>query len=71
MAETIVIPIKGMTCSHCVGAIQKALGKVAGVESVTVSLKEKSVTLIVTNNDETTRANAEAAIEDAGYEVRK
>ena len=33
--------IDGMTCDHCKRAVEEALGGVAGVASVTVSLADK------------------------------
>ncbi len=36
--ETISLPIEGMTCASCVGRVEAALAKVAGVGSVSVNL---------------------------------
>jgi Cu+-exporting ATPase len=36
--KEVTIPIGGMTCAACVRAVEKAVGKVAGVESVGVNL---------------------------------
>lgn len=38
LISTISLPIEGMTCASCVGRVEKALGKVEGVDSVTVNL---------------------------------
>ncbi len=34
MRETIRIKVSGMTCMHCVAAVEKALAAVEGVEEV-------------------------------------
>ncbi len=64
---TKTITIEGMMCSHCTGRVQKALEEVAGVESVVMSLEEKTaqVTLKTDVADEVLKA----AVTDAGYEV--
>jgi copper chaperone len=61
------IHILGMTCQHCVVAVEEALGRVDGVTSVEVNLdsgiatysEEKRVDLQVVRQ----------AVEDAGYKV--
>src|SRR5690606_31627773 len=60
------LPIQGMTCASCAGRIERALARLAGVNSVQVNLASDSVTL---------RAPADAlprlveAVRDAGYQV--
>lgn len=36
----IELVVEGMSCEHCRAAVESALAKVAGVESVSVSLEE-------------------------------
>jgi copper chaperone len=43
MATTL--QVSGMTCSHCVRAVTKALESVAGAERVSVSLEGSSATV--------------------------
>jgi CsoR family transcriptional regulator, copper-sensing transcriptional repressor len=38
--ETIVIPVKGMTCMGCVSSVKRVLGAVPGVGSAEVSLEK-------------------------------
>lgn len=38
--QTVTVWIKGMTCSSCVQSIEGRISEVAGVKSITVSLKE-------------------------------
>ncbi|XAR53488.1 hypothetical protein NMG60_11022061 [Bertholletia excelsa] len=44
MSQTVVLKV-GMTCEGCVGAVQRVLGKMEGVESFNVDLKEQKVTV--------------------------
>ena len=40
--ETKILKIGGMSCEHCVRAVTNAVGSIAGVESVNVSLEAGS-----------------------------
>ncbi|KAG9139717.1 hypothetical protein Leryth_016661 [Lithospermum erythrorhizon] len=44
MSETVVLKV-GMSCQGCVGAVQRVLGKMEGVESFDIDLKEQKVTI--------------------------
>ncbi|GAB7388355.1 copper chaperone CopZ [Bacillaceae bacterium] len=60
--------VQGMSCSHCVHAIETALKDLAGVESVSVDLRENKVT--VSFDEESVGLDrVKEAIEEAGYEV--
>ncbi len=62
-----VMTIEGMMCAHCTGRVQKALEEIEGVESVVVSLEQKSaeITLSAEMSDDVLKA----AVTEAGYEV--
>ena len=66
MTETIYT-VTGMTCGHCANAVTEEVGKINGVESVTVDLPTGAVTVVstVTPSDEAVRA----AVDEAGYQV--
>ena len=62
----ITLKIDGMMCMHCVAHVKKALEGVSGVESVEVSLEQKTATV------EGQSLSVEAltkAVTDAGYSV--
>ena len=40
--ETKILKVGGMLCEHCVKAVTAAVGSIAGVDSVKVSLEEGS-----------------------------
>ncbi|MDR2006162.1 MAG: copper ion binding protein, partial [Acidaminococcales bacterium] len=67
MAKTI-LKVEGMSCEHCVAAIKKAVGALAGVTGVSVDLGGKSVTV---EHDPAVADTAAltGAIEDQGYDV--
>jgi copper chaperone len=60
-------PVSGMTCDHCVRAVQSEVGKVPGVASVLVDLGSGSVTVV--SEEPVDPAAVKAAIEEAGYEL--
>lgn len=68
MAEkhTIVIPIGGMSCQHCVKSVTGKLSGMAGVESVAVDLQKGQAT--VTGTDLNIPA-LRAAIEELGFDA--
>ena len=66
MSEQIQLNISGMSCASCVGRIEKALAKVAGVEQVSVNLASETATISGLS------VSAEllmAAVEKAGYQA--
>jgi copper chaperone len=68
MSTTTTITVDGMTCGHCVNAVQTEVGKLDGVTGVAVDLASGQVTIVA---DQAPDADAlREAVEDAGYEVR-
>ena len=65
MKKTMII--EGMMCAHCTGRVQKALEEIGGVESVVMSLEEKSTEVMLT--EEVSDDVLKAAVTEAGYEV--
>lgn len=66
--EQTVLKVEGMSCNHCVKAIEKAIGTLPGIENVSVDLKSKTVTV---NYDpaQSPLDTIKAQIDDQGYEV--
>ncbi|MBU0733484.1 MAG: copper ion binding protein [Proteobacteria bacterium] len=61
------IKIQGMSCKHCVMAVQKALGEIDGVKDVKVDLEKSEATF-----DEATPVDMNTvreAVKKAGYQV--
>ncbi|HYB87302.1 MAG TPA: cation transporter [Streptosporangiaceae bacterium] len=66
MTET-VITVAGMTCGHCVSAVQGEIGKLPGVTGVEVNLETGTVR--ITADEPPDRAALSAAVDEAGYEL--
>ena len=63
------IHIEGMSCQHCVKAVEGALTALPGVSSVTVSL-EKNQAEVAFDPNLTNYEAMKEAIEDQGYDVK-
>ncbi len=66
-AATISLPIEGMSCASCVGRVEAALKKVAGVGEVAVNLATERAD--IHPNGALDRQALVQAIENAGYAV--
>lgn len=60
--------IEDMMCKHCVAHVQAALENVEGVESVNVSLEEKTAEVALSKD--VTDETLIAAVKEAGYEAK-
>ena len=63
-----VISVEGMMCMHCVARVKAALEKVAGVESVEVSLERKNA---IVRADLPSAEALVGAVKAAGYEAKE
>jgi Cu+-exporting ATPase len=64
----ITIPIGGMTCAACARRVEKAIGKLDGIASVSVNFASEKAT--VAYDPARTKVSAiKAAVEKAGYEA--
>ena len=62
-----IIKVKGMSCNHCVMAVDKALNQIDGIKNINVDLKKGEATF-----DEVKPVDlniVRQAIKKAGYEV--
>ncbi|MCF2572317.1 heavy-metal-associated domain-containing protein [Brevibacterium sp. UCMA 11754] len=68
---TTTIKVTGMTCGHCVGAVQEELGALPGVTDVTVELNAGGVSPVtITSERDLDDGAISAAVDEAGYEVK-
>jgi len=65
--DPTVITVKGMTCGHCVSAVQKEIGGLPGVTGVEVDLDTGTVR--VTADPPPDAVALRAAVDAAGYEM--
>lgn len=66
--EGTVLVVSGMTCSHCVETVRKALSECSGVASVSVDLKQGVATVLGTELD---YEEMRTKVESFGYKVHK
>lgn len=66
--EKVILQVSGMSCGHCVNAIEGSLGKLSGVHNVNVNLAEGTVEVEFEPSAVTLKAIKEE-IDDQGYEV--
>ena len=59
--------VPGISCGHCKTAIEGEVGKVVGVDSVSVDIDAKTVLVVLADN--VTDDDIRAAIDEAGYDV--
>jgi copper ion binding protein len=64
--SAIVLSVPGISCGHCVSAIEREVGAVKGVAEVDVDLGTKLVTV---RGSDLSEAAITAAIDEAGYDV--
>ncbi|SHM56414.1 heavy-metal-associated domain-containing protein [Cryptosporangium aurantiacum] len=67
MSVTATYPVTGMTCQHCVNAVQSEVGEIPGVTAVDVDLAAGAVT--VTSEAPVDVEQVRAAVDEAGYEL--
>ncbi len=63
--STVTYNVPDISCGHCVQAITGAVSPLEGVESVDVSIDDKTVTVVGAFDDTAVRE----AIDEAGYDI--
>ena len=66
--EKIILNVDGMSCEHCVNAIENALNELDGVEEIEVSLDDGTVAFEYDKNI-TNIEDIKLVIDEEGYEV--
>ena len=66
MMTELTLSVPEIHCDHCKTSIEGAVGALAGVTAVEVSIENRTVTV---NADPAAGDEIVAAIEDQGYEV--
>ena len=67
---TTTINVSGMTCGHCVKAVEDSVGKLSGVEKVKVNLELGSVE-VAFQEDSVNLTEITETIEDQGFDVQQ
>ncbi|MTT32579.1 copper chaperone CopZ [Terrilactibacillus sp. BCM23-1] len=66
--EKTTLNVTGMSCGHCVKAVEGSVGELSGVKQVKVHLTEGKVD-VEFNPEEVTLEKIKETIDDQGYEV--
>ncbi|MFD2831382.1 copper chaperone CopZ [Corticicoccus populi] len=66
--ENITLNVEGMSCGHCVSAIENNVGELNGVDSVKVSLEDGKVD-IAYDISKVELTEIKDVIEDQGYDI--
>ena len=66
--EKATLKVKGMSCGHCVNAVEGSVGALSGVSLVKVDLKAATVDVEYNQQEVTLEKNKET-IDDQGYDV--
>ncbi|RFU65242.1 copper chaperone CopZ [Peribacillus glennii] len=66
--EIVTLNVKGMSCGHCVKAVEGSVGKLEGVESVKVDL-DKGQVAVKFDSNVATLDKIKETIDDQGYDV--
>ena len=68
MGDKVIFKIGGMTCTTCAQTIEKAVGKLEGVNEVNVNFGTESA-VVDYNAEQVITSRLKKAIKDAGYRV--
>ncbi|PLR97546.1 copper chaperone CopZ [Bacillus sp. T33-2] len=66
--ESVTLNVKGMSCGHCVKAVEGSVGKLDGVSNVKVNLQDGTVDVDF-NSEQVSLAEIKETIDDQGYDV--
>jgi copper chaperone len=66
--KNVTLNVQGMSCGHCVKAIEGSVGELAGVNLVSVKLDEALVE-VAFNEAQVSVEKIKETIEDQGYDV--
>lgn len=66
--QNITLNVQGMSCGHCVKAVEGSVGQLEGVSQVAVNLAEAKVE-ITYNESQVSLDKIKETIEDQGYDV--
>jgi copper chaperone len=66
--EQVTLKVKGMSCGHCVNAVEGSVGELQGVAKVNVNLSDGNVD-VEFNPSEVSLDQIKEAIDDQGYDV--
>lgn len=66
--ETVTLNVKGMSCNHCVKAVEGSVGSLDGVQEVKVNLEAGEVK-VTFDQSKVNLEQIKETIDDQGYDV--
>ena len=66
--KIVLLNVSGMSCGHCVSAVEGSVGKLNGVNQVKVHLESGKVD-VAFDQEKVTLEEIKEAIDDQGYDV--
>ena len=66
--ENVTLNVQGMSCGHCVNAVESSVCKLDGVEQVKVHLESGKVDVSF-DSEKVTLSEIKETIDDQGYDV--
>ena len=66
--QTVTLNVKGMSCGHCVKAVEGSVGEFEGVKQVNVNIDEALVD-VTYNESQVSLDTIKETIEEQGYDV--
>lgn len=66
--KNVTLNVKGMSCGHCVKAVEESVGQLIGVSEVKVNLEEGKVD-VTFDEQQATVDQIKETIDDQGYDV--
>jgi copper chaperone len=67
--EKVTLTVEGMSCDHCVRAVEGSVGELNGVSSVKVNLKAGTVD-VEFNQQDVSLDKIKETIDDQGYDIK-
>jgi copper chaperone len=67
--EKVTLNVQGMSCGHCVKAVEGSVGALQGVNTVKVDLQAATVD-VEFDNQQVTLDEIKETIDDQGYDVK-
>lgn len=66
--EQVALTVKGMSCGHCVKAVEDSVGALKGVQKVEVQLNDGKVN-VAFDSGQVSLEEIKETIDDQGYDV--
>ncbi|WP_274307178.1 copper chaperone CopZ [Solibacillus daqui] len=66
--ENVTLNVQGMSCGHCVKAVETSVGALAGVQEVKVDLADAKV-IVAFDESSVTVDQIKETIDEQGYDV--